>query len=53
MKHPRKLNFEMKKFLSKNNLNPLDYFYLKNTSDSLSIIHKQTKEVKELKYDVC
>ena len=39
----------MKKLITANGLNPKDYWFLKNTIDSLVIIHKETSKVITLK----
>lgn len=48
MKHPKRLNVAMKKLLQINNLDPDDYWYIKNTSDYLVIVHKKTGKQKML-----
>lgn len=49
MKHPKRINLAMKKLITANGLNPKDYWFLKNTIDSLVIIHKETSKVITLK----
>lgn len=49
MKHPKRINLAMKKLIAANRLNPKDYWFLKNTTDSLVLIHKETSEVITLK----
>lgn len=49
MKHPKRINLAMKKLITDNGLNPKDYWFLKNTIDSLVIIHKETSKVITLK----
>lgn len=49
MKHPKRINLAMKKLITANRLNPKDYWFLKNTIDSLVIIHKETSKVITLK----
>ena len=49
MKHPKRINLAMKKFITANVLNPKDYWFFKNTTDSLVIIHKETSKVVTLK----
>ena len=43
------INLAMKKLITANGLNPKDYWFLKNTIDSLVIIHKETSKVITLK----
>lgn len=49
MKHPKRINLAMKKLITANGLNPKDYWFLKNTTDSLVMIHKETSKVVTLK----
>lgn len=49
MKHPKRINLAMKKLITANGLNPKDYWLLKNTIDSLVLIHKETSKVITLK----
>ena len=49
MKHPKRINLAMKKLITANGLNPKDYWFLKNTIDSLVLIHKETRKVITLK----
>lgn len=48
MKNGKKLNYEMKKLLSNNELNAHDWLYVKNEPKKLTIIHRRTKEVREI-----
>ena len=49
MKHQKRINLAMKKLITANGLNPKGYWLLKNTTDSLVIIHKETSKVVTLK----
>lgn len=48
MKHTKRLTVVMKKMINKNGLNPDDYWFIKNTCNSLVIIHKKTNKIIEL-----
>jgi hypothetical protein len=48
MKHGKRLNFEMKKLLVKNGLNPKEWLYVKNLNDKLVLINTKNNTIKEL-----
>lgn len=53
MKHGKRLNFEMKKLLVKNGLNPKEWLYVKNLNDKLVLINTKNNTIKELeKWDL-
>lgn len=41
MKHPKKINVEMKKMLSKCGLDFTKYWFIKNTSTDITFVHKE------------
>lgn len=51
MKHPKRLNVAMKKLLQINNLEPNDYWYIKNESEYLIVINKKTKKQITLRWE--
>lgn len=53
MKHGKRLNFEMKKLLVENGLNPKEWLYVKNLNDKLVLINTKNNTIKELeKWDL-
>lgn len=48
MKHGKRLNFEMKKLLVENGLNPKEWLYVKNLNDKLVLINTRSNTIKEL-----
>lgn len=53
MKHGKRLNFEMKKLLVENGLNPKEWLYVKNLNDKLALINTKNNTIKELeKWDL-
>ena len=44
MKHGKRLNFEMKKLLVENGLNPKEWLYVKNLNDKLVLINTTNEE---------
>ena len=53
MKHGKRLNFEMKKLLVENGLNPKEWLYVKNLNDKLVLINTKNNIIKELeKWDL-
>lgn len=48
MKHGKRLNFEMKKLLVENELNPKEWLYVKNLNDKLVLINTKNNTIKEL-----
>ena len=53
MKHGKRLNFEMKKLLVENGLNPKEWLYVKNLNDKLVLINTKNNTIKEVaKWDL-
>lgn len=53
MKHGKRLNFEMKKILVENGLNPKEWLYVKNLNDKLVLINTKNNTIKEVaKWDL-
>lgn len=53
MKHGKRLNFEMKKLLVENELNPKEWLYVKNLNDKLVLINTKNNTIKEVaKWDL-
>ena len=48
MKPGKRLNFEMKKLLVENELNPKEWLYVKNLNDKLVLINTKNNTIKEL-----
>lgn len=51
MKHPKRLNVAMKKLLMCNNLDPDDFWYIKNTTEYLTVLNKSTRKQLILKWE--
>ena len=49
MKHPKNLTLSMKIKLKELGLNPLNWWYIKNTPDGLVLIHKISGKIRTVK----
>lgn len=51
MKHPKNLTYNMKIKLKELGLNPLNWWYIKSTSEALVLVHRVSGKTRTVKYE--